>query len=650
MKRRQGLTVLAALGLAILMAGCWGSSKSTSLEVSGGASPIATAAAVGIDKCHNCHANTAVGGAGIFEAWALGRHGNNDGAHAVLPPADYFGEPPEDCSGCHDPNGDSLNLQGYSGWGSTPYPRNVLGCEACHGGGSLHFGVGPIGGPKLGEYARPATAGQSSQYNTCTSCHSESNSPHDPSKPFGTVDEIIYDTHYDNASRAVGSNIQGYVIRKTANTACVDCHNPHTASMTANDNVGSPNLQWKNSAHGDLAGEAWKHYQWTAPSRQSCQRCHTTTGLINYLTDPANYNPAKNNFVWLSSPATDNRSETLYCYGCHTNYYGGVRDPGAITASYTGVTPEPVFPDVNASNVCLACHTGRESGDSVKAPTGSFDNRSFINSHYLTAGATLFRESGYTYYDNDAFYYANLSTFEHDNVGTTAAAGTGSNGPCVGCHMSSWLNPADPTQGKHKFLPVGRDNTGAGEIITTAACSVCHNGVKQPVMDITALHAAEEEALAALAVLDNVLRSKGIFFGTTHPYFFTAPYDNAYVETGSCSNNLPVKNWNTGGTSSFTYNAASRSCDSAVAVPGTDNTGKNNMGAAFNYNVLAHDPGFFVHNNHYAKLLTYDAIDWLDNSGLDNSVQSYIDANITDAQIKADALQFFGASGRPPTD
>ncbi len=642
MKRHQGSFPLAALGLAILLAGCWGSSKSASISGGDGQSPLASATAVGIDRCFDCHDGTAVGGTGIFAAWAASRHGNNDGAHANEPPTDFFGDPPEECNGCHDPGGDSLNLAGYAGAGSAPWPRNVIGCEGCHGGGSLHFGIGPIGGPTLGEYAKVASAGRSSQYNTCTGCHQDRDADHDPAvDPYGSTDLIITDTHFDNANRAVGSDIQGYVIRTTANTACVDCHDPHAASITANDNVGSPNVQWKGSGHGDFAGGAWKHYQWTASNRASCQRCHTTTGLINYLADPAGYNPANNIFPWLASPATDNRSELLYCYGCHTNYYGGLRNPGPITATYSNVSPEPVFPDVKGSNICLACHTGRESGDSVKAATGNFNNRSFVNSHYLTAGAILFGTGGYEY---AALSYANVPEFEHDKIGTADAAGTGSNGPCVGCHMTSWLNPADPTQGKHKFLNVGVDNAGAGEIITTAVCAACHDGVESVVMDNTGLFASEELARAGLAVLDNALRSRGLFFSTANPYFFTAPYDNTYTESGSCEKNLPVKNWNTGGTSTFTYNAESRSCVSAALDNGTLDSGKDNMGAAFNYNLLAHDPGFFAHNSHYSKELVYDAIDWLDNNQFDNSVQTYINGNIADP---APALSYFGASGRP---
>ena len=602
MKRHHGRYIILTLALAALLTGCWGSDKSTSLEVTTSGGVLATATPVGIDVCHNCHANTAVGGVGIFDAWASSRHGNWDN---VLDAFDnlYHGTDPNTtsatCIACHDPNGDSVNLAMFIGAGSSATPRSVIGCEACHGGGSLHFGIGPIGGPTLGAYAVAATTGQSSQYNTCTQCHGETA----PLEHSANNERLIHDTHHDNGARAVGSNIQGYVIRKAAGTACVDCHNPHTANL-----ANSPNRQWKASRHGDFAGEGWKHYDWKAANRASCQRCHTTTGLINYLTNPSGYTPAGNVFA-----AVDNQSEMLYCYGCHTNYYGGLRDPGPITASYTGVTPEPVFPDIEGSNICMACHTGRENGQTIQASTANFDNLGFINSHYLTGGATLFTTSGYEY---DNLSYANPAGFQHDLIGRPAAPGTGVNGPCVGCHMTSPNGAAgDVNYGKHRFLPVKEDVAGVITAITSANCVNCHNDVGQPALTPASLEAEKELALNALAALDNQLRVNGFYFANTYPYFFLSA-DNTASANG-------VRDW---------------------SPDNTTLTGKNNMGAAFNYNLLAHDPGFYTHNRSYVQRLIYDSIDWLDNGAFDESVQATLE-DLSPAYD--DALDYFGDTGRP---
>lgn len=625
MKKHHGLYAITALALAALLAGCWGSDKSTSLELTQTGNIVAAAAAVGIDKCHNCHSSNAVNAVKIFDDWASSRHANLDNSfdaydnslgatnyHGILPP--YDADEAATCGVCHDPNGDSANIAKYSGSGSGTTVRNVVGCEACHGGGEQHFGVGPIGGPSTGFYAVAATTGQSSQYNTCTKCHEETSTEH------AEAYRKISDTHFDDADRVVGADIQGYAIRKSADTACVDCHNPHTAKLAVN-------RQWKESAHGGFAGEAWKHYKWTDANRASCQRCHTATGAANYMTDPANYNSANNVFAWKSTTGTDNRSETLYCYACHTNYYGGLRAPGAITAAYTGVSPETTYPDASGSNICMSCHTGRESGDSVKASVGPFNNVSFINSHYLSAGGTVFAETGYEFAGRD---YAIPSTDTHDKIGrgltgnATVDAGY-TNGPCISCHfdsrdpngLSALRKTSDNTL-SHTLSPLTR--YAEDDLVLNPVCVNCHTtrgeGSNSAIVwlgdDDTAAtftgttHKARYQA--ALEALRVQLAAKGYNYSTTYPYFFKTADNTASANA--------VKNWLSVGDVDTTGNT----------------TGKNNMGAAFNYNLMKHDPGGVAHNRRYTRRLIYDAIDWADDDMLNYSVSTTLNAldNTTD--------------------
>jgi uncharacterized CHY-type Zn-finger protein len=96
MKRHHGLSVVTALALAALLAGCWGSDKSTSLEVAVATQP----ARVGSSQCTNtCHAATQdILGQPIAATWSAALHTTGS------------------------------NVQ----------------CEDCHGGGGNHWGVGPI--------------------------------------------------------------------------------------------------------------------------------------------------------------------------------------------------------------------------------------------------------------------------------------------------------------------------------------------------------------------------------------------------------------------------------------------------------------------------------------------------------------------------
>ena len=73
------------------------------------------------------------------------------------------------------------------------------------------------------------------------------------------------------------------------------------------------------------------------------------------------------------------------------------------------------------------------------------------------------------------------------------------------------------------------------------------------------------------------------------------------------------------------------------------------MGAAFNYNVLEHDPGAFAHNRYYSKRLIYDAIDWLDGNTLNDSVSATLNAlDATDHPYKATAISYLLVGGGRP--
>ncbi len=70
-----------------------------------------------------------------------------------------------------------------------------------------------------------------------------------------------------------------------------------------------------------------------------------------------------------------------------------------------------------------------------------------------------------------------------------------------------------------------------------------------------------------------------------------------------------------------------------LAFPGTGGTGEKNMGAAFNLNLLIHDPGAYTHNRNYAKRLIWDSIDWADDETMNNSVMATVDALVTAGKL-----------------
>jgi len=489
---------------------------------------------------------------------------------------------------------------------------------------------------------------------TCLNCHSTLGLPHLQANPATFVGSAPAQ-FVDLALTAYGTGAKG---------GCRSCHNPHdTTSRIAIFN------EYRNaSGHGDIHGEAWIHYRWkngkeagTQNNRETCQRCHTTSGFISKIT-------GKGGIVTFDT--TDNTKQTLYCNGCHENYSYKVRSTSAVTAEYksgsgtmaapfiygifsdasdsnpvidpvTGSQTAPnTFPNIGKSNLCLNCHTGQTIGDNIKKTAADaaydFKNLSFINSHYLTGGATVYAVSGYEF---TGLTYTNVPYYEHNQIGTSLQPATGTGGPCVGCHM---------TPARHTFKGWKKDD--ATEQITeiiSLSCNTCHSGMYA--MTVEKMNEEKERFEAALTALTAQLATKGFYFSSpNYPYFFTAPYDPTYVApTDACpTKNLAVLNWQTGGTSLRNWNGTK--CVVSAGDSGIAGTGTNNMGAAFNLNLLIHDPGGYAHNQVYAKRLIWDSIDWADNETMDNSVMTAVNALVTAGTLTAAQRDMFTAYYTPP--
>ncbi len=374
------------------------------------------------------------------------------------------------------------------------------------------------------------------------------------------------------------------------------------------------------------AGDAWAHYQWErtlnaagAPDRGPCQECHTATGAANHMTNQATYDYKKNDFSHLSGwvPASAGKAttpspqqEVLYCWGCHTNAgVGMLRTPGAVTVDYKFQGVAAKFPDVEGSNICITCHSGRESGESLNNVT-NFANASFVNSHYLGVAGLMYVKAGFTGFIDPntpigtSTYGKSLTSTEdggavsstHRRLGTKAINNDShnpaafvpgkfdTNGPCVTCHM----------QGTGQAT---RTTSHTWEINWNAyneVCLKCHDeegGVPLGPTNYKTLFIEEQAEFFKSALelgFDKLLHNYGIQFKPNYPYFFNL-------------DGTAVKDWTRGG-----------------ALSQAD--AKKLMGACFNLNLLEHEPAAFVHARTYVRRLLYDTIDFLDDGKINMSV------------------------------
>ncbi|WP_298432678.1 hypothetical protein [Geobacter sp.] len=483
------------------------------------------------------------------------------------------------CAQCHSTAVDHIaGTKIYDAYLASKHFTNsgeTVGCQDCHGGGAQHNGVGPL------PYPNPDSAG------ICLNCHTEEDNLL-PAAHFATYTSAVHPAQY------VSANYE---------KSCTSCHDPHKADK----GIGQEHTDWAASGHGNVNGPAWSDEDFK--ENVSCIRCHTSTGFIDYV---------QSNFTlptqtWAS--ASDKSFEVLTCKACHTdyNFKNRVRPVGAFTAPYNGGQSPATFPSVGQSNLCIPCHAGRESGDTVNAVT-NFTNSSFKNSHYLAAAGLMYMKAGFinftsldatigsstygkTLLPDDASTPGGIAggvTSKHRKLGTPAINGNSpfvagfldSEGPCVTCHLNGV--GVTPRTSSHT-LAINAD-------AFTQVCVNCHTSEGGTPLDGTNfttvfLEPQKEVFQNALKLAATVLQTKwGIKYdSSTYPYF----YD---LNNG----NKAVKDWTRG--------------------TGNQAFGKKIMGACFNINLLTKDPAAYVHARTYARRLIYDSIDFLDDGAMNLSV------------------------------
>jgi hypothetical protein len=338
------------------------------------------------------------------------------------------------------------------------------------------------------------------------------------------------------------------------------------------------------------------------------------------------------------------------------------------------------FPDVGESNICISCHSARVAGPNLAQlfATGNWNlsNTSFQNSHYMAAAGTMYMKAGFKNFttltapapsNNEGSAFTSTKTYNqtltadlastpdgvatggqtsaHRRLGTPAIIGTetylpagtnaiNTNGPCVTCHMKAY----NPIAG-NGFTPPADGRPAAGhslkidEATAQQLCLECHgdaphldggdgagNAKYTTMTTLVDMEAAmiepQSECLQnGLTLIKQLLLIKYQikYDQAAYPYF----YDLQKDPTGKTA----VTDWTRKNVAGVT--------DAAVAALGTANVtaipaggltqvqAYRLMGACYNLNVLARDPGAYVHARTYSQRLVYDTVDFLDNNKMD---------------------------------
>jgi hypothetical protein len=261
--------------------------------------------------------------------------------------------------------------------------------------------------------------------------------------------------------------------------------------------------QWAGSGHADYAGDPFNRWNEDGSVSASCAKCHSKDGFIDFAADG-------------TVDAAAKLGTTLSCGACHTNGDSSMlyTDPSTRYATQVAnidilVDPEPlesvVFPSGltanlgDASNMCMACHQGRESKNSVDAATPATDGTfRFTNIHYYAAAASFFGTDVQGGYE----YEAATSSFAVDPVyagRNLFPAHPATLQTCIGCHLQEGA-------ANHTFIP------------DVARCIECHGGTT-----VETLGGSPSQNLAdILALKDQVhtlLTGSGVNALGNYPYF-----------------------------------------------------------------------------------------------------------------------------------
>jgi len=505
------------------------------------------------------------------------------------------------CAQCHGSavssvTGQSIYNGGKVNGGYSQSSHLAVGCQACHGGGAQHWGVGPLPFPK------PDQAGR------CLNCHNEGNAPN----------------HFASHSVVISTGTVQSATFMGPQAKCTNCHDPHD-TKPATDEAGVF-AQFAESGHGDVNADPWIHYDFGAPDRAACARCHTATGYKMFLESPKASG-------W-SYKAADSNREVLRCDACHTNYSYARRNGvtngfsgaflGYSTTVPAGALSQNRLSDAGDSNLCINCHAGRVSGTNILRGTfGQFSSSAFaFNSHYMAAAGIMYGIVGFENFSTtvaSASHTKYVPTgFGHDKINLDNGKG-----PCVGCHFTE--NAASG----HDLKAINADGS------LRAQCNACH-GAGGLAID------AKARFQAGLNIASSILldRYNIIFSTAANPYFFNALVPSTTNVVGFST----VIPWNgrakAGGDSRNTFTPGS-----GYPSVTKGRAGQRLIGAAFNLNLLTREPGAYAHNQQYSMTLLYDVIDYLDNGQIDGNLNATVVGNYA-SQAALDAI-FDTGSARP---
>jgi len=248
--------------------------------------------------------------------------------------------------------------------------------------------------------------------------------------------------------------------------------------------------------HFAAASEPFRHWDEDDAMSTNCGKCHSSEGAAAFFA----YGVVTSDDF---KPYTRGVSSGLACESCHVAPFDGtlrtqsaVTFPSGVVVDATTDGAADLFAAGNDSPLCMTCHQGRSSTDTLDARIAS-GNLGFSNIHYYAAAASFFGSEVRGGYQYSGKTYAGTMTYpgSHSFAGLTT---------CEGCHMDG-----EPS---HDFKPVAADCAGCHEFVTSGPgedFKDLGDGVSENYDDIQTLKSE----------LESLLKASGVTFLAGYPYF-----------------------------------------------------------------------------------------------------------------------------------
>jgi hypothetical protein len=324
---------------------------------------------------------------------------------------------------------------------------------------------------------------------------------------------------------------------------------------------------WKMAGHSDETAEAFTHWDEDGSIPASCAKCHSRFGFLDFLGEDGS-TPGQVDSDHPTGSVVD-------CVTCHND--------ASLELTSVEFPSGVVIHNLNREAVCMSCHQGRESTDSVdkaiedanpETDDSILPDQGFINVHYFPAAATRYGgqvRGGYLY--DGKTYDVRFRHVEgaHD---------------CQECH--------DPHSAKIKIDTCAQCHPGIStnedlysiRMMSSATRDYNGNGNKNEGMwfEIDGLRKKLLEVLQEYC--DKTLDKPIVYDAHSYPYWFNDLNGNGEPDDDEINFGNQYKTWTA-----------------------------RSLRGSFNYQYASKDPGGFAHNAKFIIQLCHDSIENL-NEGL----------------------------------